>query len=61
MKAYGGAIADVPDEDTAFSNRDTMFEYVSSARWTDPDNVFHLNHNIPPSRRGTVDAIRALR
>ena len=107
LQAYGGAIADVPDEATAFSQRGTAFEYVGAARWTDPaedapriaaaresaarlepfasgayvnvlgddgeagvrrayspaklarltalkdavdpDNVFHLNQNIPPS------------
>jgi FAD/FMN-containing dehydrogenase len=35
LQAYGGAIADVPDDDSAFSQRDAMFEYVGSARWTD--------------------------
>jgi FAD/FMN-containing dehydrogenase len=108
LQAYGGAIAEVPDEATAFSQRGTAFEYVCAARWTDPaedessmataresagrlepfasgayvnvlgdeglagvrrayppaklarltalkdtydpDNVFHLNQNIPPSR-----------
>ena len=107
LQAYGGAIRDVPDEATAFSHRETIFEYVGAARWTDPaedddriasaresagrlapfasgayvnvlgdegaagiklaygpekvtrltalkdtydpDNVFHLNQNIPPS------------
>lgn len=107
LQAYGGAIADVADEATAFSQRDAAFEYVGAARWTnpaedeariatgresaarlerfasgayvnvlgddgvagvrrayppekltrlralkhafDPDNVFHLNQNIPPS------------
>lgn len=107
LQAYGGAIADVPDADTAFSHRDTEFEFVAAARWSspaedearmavarryaasldpfaggayvnvltdegeagvrraypsakwdrltalkdawDPDNVFHLNHNVPPS------------
>ncbi len=110
LQAYGGAIAEVPDEATAFSQRVTAFEYVGAARWTDPtedesrmataresaarlepyasgayvnvlgdegaagvrrayspaklarltalkdsvdpDNVFHLNQNIPPSRQG---------
>ena len=36
LQAYGGAIADVPDDATAFSQRGTMFEYVCAARWTDP-------------------------
>ncbi|WP_129668052.1 FAD-binding oxidoreductase [Phytoactinopolyspora endophytica] len=107
LQAYGGAIADVPDEDAAFSPRDTSFEFVTAARWSeiaedeprmgaarhyagsldqfasgayvnvltdegpagvrrayppeklarlttlkdawDPQNIFHLNHNIPPS------------
>jgi FAD/FMN-containing dehydrogenase len=109
LQAYGGAIADTPDDATAFSHRDTMFELVAAARWSnpvedeawiaaarraagamdpfaagvyvniltdegeggvtraypprklarltalkdayDPANVFHLNHNIPPSER----------
>ncbi|WP_166880427.1 FAD-binding oxidoreductase [Salinibacterium sp. ZJ450] len=36
LQAYGGAIADVADEATAFSHRDTLFEYVASTGWTDP-------------------------
>jgi FAD/FMN-containing dehydrogenase len=36
LQAYGGAIADVPDEENAFSQRDTLFEYVAGTRWTDP-------------------------
>lgn len=36
LQAYGGAIAEVPDEDTAFGHRDTVFEYAASASWTDP-------------------------
>jgi FAD/FMN-containing dehydrogenase len=36
LQAYGGAIADVADDDTAFSQRDTAFEFVTAARWTDP-------------------------
>jgi FAD/FMN-containing dehydrogenase len=36
LQAYGGAIADVPDEATAFSQRHTAFEYVAAVRWTDP-------------------------
>ena len=36
LQAYGGAIADVPDDDAAFSHRDTRFELVIGAGWTDP-------------------------
>lgn len=36
LQAYGGAIADVSDDETAFSQRDTLFEYVAATRWTDP-------------------------
>jgi FAD/FMN-containing dehydrogenase len=36
LQAYGGAIADVPDDATAFSRRDTAFEYVAATSWTDP-------------------------
>jgi FAD/FMN-containing dehydrogenase len=36
LQAYGGAIADTPDGASAFSHRDTAFEYVTSASWTDP-------------------------
>jgi hypothetical protein len=107
LQAYGGAIAEVPDQETAFSFRDTAFEYVAASKWADPaeddtriglarrtaaaldpfargqyvntlsdegaegvrrayppdklarltalkdkydpQNIFHLNHNIPPS------------
>jgi hypothetical protein len=106
LQSYGGAIADVPDDATAFSHRDALVEFVSASRWDepaedlermalarrysatmerfssgayvnaltdegsagvrraypehklarltalknvwDPDNVFHLNHNVPP-------------
>ena len=112
LQAYGGAIADVPDDATAFSHRSTAFEYVGAALWSDPseddvrmstarrsaaalapyasgayvnaladdgvaevrrayppaklarltalkdaedpDNVFHRNHNIAPSRAGVA-------
>jgi FAD/FMN-containing dehydrogenase len=108
LQAYGGAIADVDDDATAFSHRRTRFEYVTAVKWSDPgqdsqrmgaarrqaarlapfaagayvnalsdegalgvrraysdakrarltaikdtydpDNVFHLNHNITPTR-----------
>ncbi|WP_152365597.1 FAD-binding oxidoreductase [Microlunatus speluncae] len=36
LQAYGGAIADVPDDATAFSQRETFVEFVSASRWTDP-------------------------
>ena len=35
LQAYGGAIADVPDADSAFSQREAMFEFVAAARWSD--------------------------
>ena len=38
VQAYGGAIADVPGDATAFGHRDTSFELVTAARWTDPDD-----------------------
>ena len=36
LQAYGGAIADVAEDATAFSHRDTAFEFVCAARWDDP-------------------------
>ncbi len=36
FQAYGGAIADVDDDATAFSHRHTRFEYVAAAKWSDP-------------------------
>lgn len=106
LQTYGGAIADVGNDETAFDHRDALVEFVASAVWTDPgedeiriatarrfgaaiepfasgayvnaltdegeqgvrraygtaklarlravkrrydpNNVFHLNHNIPP-------------
>jgi FAD/FMN-containing dehydrogenase len=36
LQAYGGAIRDVPDDDTAFSHRQTVFELGASTGWTDP-------------------------
>ena len=36
LQAYGGAIAEVPDNDSAFSQRDAQFEFVGAARWADP-------------------------
>ncbi len=36
LQAHGGAIAEVPDEDAAFSHRGTLFEFSTGTRWTDP-------------------------
>lgn len=36
LQAYGGAIADVPPEDTAFARRSTAFEFIAASRWQDP-------------------------
>lgn len=36
LQTYGGAIAEVPDDATAFSQRDTFVEFVAAAKWTDP-------------------------
>ena len=36
LQAYGGAIADVPDADTAFAHRDVMFTWLAGTGWTDP-------------------------
>jgi FAD/FMN-containing dehydrogenase len=36
LQTFGGAIADVADDATAFAHRGTRFEYVASAGWTDP-------------------------
>jgi FAD/FMN-containing dehydrogenase len=36
LQAYGGAIADVPEDAAAFSHRDTAFELGASTGWTDP-------------------------
>ncbi|GAA3144870.1 FAD/FMN-containing dehydrogenase [Kribbella aluminosa] len=38
LQAYGGAIAEVPDADAAFSHRDTLFEFVTATRWEDPED-----------------------
>jgi FAD/FMN-containing dehydrogenase len=36
LQAYGGAIAAVPDADSAFSHRDATFEFIAAAHWSDP-------------------------
>ena len=37
LQAYGGAIAGVADGATAFSHRETAFEFVAASRWRDAD------------------------
>jgi hypothetical protein len=37
LLSYGGAIADIAEEETAFSHRKAKFEYAASLRWDDPD------------------------
>jgi FAD/FMN-containing dehydrogenase len=36
LQAYGGAISEVPDDETAFSHRGTLFEFGCGTSWTDP-------------------------
>ena len=36
LQGYGGAIADVAEDATAFGHRDTMFEFGAGTSWTDP-------------------------
>ncbi|MFL6145411.1 MAG: FAD-binding oxidoreductase [Labedaea sp.] len=36
LQAHGGAIAEVPDEDAAFSHRGTLFEFGTGTSWTEP-------------------------
>jgi FAD/FMN-containing dehydrogenase len=36
FQSYGGAIAAVGDDETAFSHRDALVEFVALAGWTDP-------------------------
>jgi FAD/FMN-containing dehydrogenase len=36
IQAYGGAISDVGDAETAFSHRETAFEFVAASKWTAP-------------------------
>jgi FAD/FMN-containing dehydrogenase len=38
LQAYGGAIAEVPDDATAFSHRGARFEFVAAKGWTDPED-----------------------
>ena len=36
LQGYGGAIADVANEDSAFSHRDTLVEFFGGHTWADP-------------------------
>jgi FAD/FMN-containing dehydrogenase len=36
FQAYGGAIADVSDAESAFSHRDTLVEFFAGGTWSDP-------------------------
>jgi FAD/FMN-containing dehydrogenase len=36
FQAYGGAIADVGSDDSAFSHRETLVEFFGGHTWTDP-------------------------
>ena len=36
FQAYGGAIADVGDQESAFSNRGTLIEFFAGSTWADP-------------------------
>jgi FAD/FMN-containing dehydrogenase len=36
FQSYGGAIASPSDDESAFSHRDTMVEFIAAAAWTDP-------------------------
>jgi FAD/FMN-containing dehydrogenase len=36
FQSYGGAIASLSDDESAFSHRETMVEFVAAAGWTDP-------------------------
>lgn len=54
LQAYGGAIAEIADEETAFSRRDTAFEFVAASRWSD---VREDEQRMSAARRyaGTLD------
>ena len=56
LQAYGGAIADVPTTTTAFSHRDTLFEFGAGTRWTDPaeDDAADGGRPAPRRRAGAV-------
>ena len=51
LQAYGGAIAEVPDQDTAFSHRDTLLEFGTGTSWADPAED---ETRIAAARRGAA-------
>jgi FAD/FMN-containing dehydrogenase len=48
LQSYGGAIAAVGDDETAFGHRDALVEFVAVANWTDPA---HDEARISAARR----------
>jgi berberine-like enzyme len=36
FQAYGGAIAEVGEDESAFSNRNTLVEFFAGTTWSDP-------------------------
>ena len=36
LELHGGAVADVADEDSAYSGRDALLEWSGATKWTDP-------------------------
>jgi hypothetical protein len=36
LQGYGGAIASIGNDQTAFSHRDALVEFVAAAKWTNP-------------------------
>jgi FAD/FMN-containing dehydrogenase len=36
LQSYGGAIASLSDDETAFTHRDVLVEFIAAAGWTDP-------------------------
>ena len=52
LQAYGGAIADIADDDAAFAHRGTMFEYVAATGWTDADED---QERMAGARRAAAD------